>query len=333
MQKFRQLLKKFKVTVMVIPSADHNIKQKNINLAYVLALLIVLIVINVALIATSMTSRIKSVALKIENEQLISDITKSQDNITSLESQNATNIDEIDLLKSTLQNSVDYLDVKLAEIEEADTRIETLVALFNSETDSNIAIPVSRSYNRDNFTLTDELQKSNEAIFTEIESLIQNEEISVIIQSKTDAYDELIAELESQLVYLECRPDFIPTSGTITSKFGYRKDPVTGATAKHNGLDFANVKGTPIYAAGTGIVTFSGYNGSFGNVIIIDHGYSYSTVYGHCTELLVEEGTQVLKGQEIALMGSTGKSTGNHLHFEIRYNDNPINPITVLNFN
>jgi murein DD-endopeptidase MepM/ murein hydrolase activator NlpD len=330
MQRLRSLLRKFKVTIMVIPSADKSIRQKPVNLALVFAVLTVLLIVNIALIATSMLSKSKAVALDAENIQLVSDMTYQADKINALESINNSRLEEILTLRETLESSVGYLDERLAAIEEADSRIDTLVSMFNSETHSDVEIPISRSYNRDAFTLTSESQTSDDTIFEEIESLIENEEISNIIQSKMDAYDTLIAQMESQLIYLECRPDLLPTSGIFTSKFGYRKDPITKRTAKHNGLDIANEKGTPVHAAGTGIVTFSGYNGDFGNVIIIDHGYGYKSVYGHCSELLVEEGTRVEKGDLIAKMGSTGKSTGTHLHFEVRYNDNPINPLTIL---
>jgi len=324
MKNLRLLLKKFKVTVMVIPSADQHIKQKNVNLAAIFLLLIILIIINLLLMFTSITSKFKATVLTSENRELISEMTYQQDNINALKSLSSTRLDEINTLKTTLASSAGYLDERLEEIEAADERINTLIAMFNTETDSNLAAPVSRSYDRtaglqlqNTNTITD--SSDNEALMTEINTLLKNEEIASIIQSKTEAYDTLIATLEKQILYLDCRPDLVPTEGTFTSPFGYR------------GIDIANDTGTPIYAAGTGIVSFAGYNGSFGNLAIIDHGYGYKSVYGHCNELLVTEGQKVEKGTLIAKMGSTGKSTGTHLHFEIRYNDNPINPKTILN--
>ncbi|MBS7527348.1 peptidoglycan DD-metalloendopeptidase family protein [Fusibacter paucivorans] len=332
MQRLRALLRKFKVTIMVIPNADQTIRQKPINLALVFLVLMVLLVINIALITTSMISRSKAATLDAENIQLVSDMTYQTDKMNSLESINNARLEEILTLRETLESSVTYLDNRLAAIEEADSRIDTLVSMFNSETHSDVEIPISRSYDREAFTLTSqETRTTDDTIFEDIENLIENEEITNIIQSKMDAYDALIEQMETQLVYLDCRPDLLPASGIFTSKFGYRKDPITKRTAKHNGLDIANDKGTAIRAAGTGIITYSGYNGDFGNVIIIDHGYGYKSVYGHCSELLIEEGTRVEKGTLIAKMGSTGKSTGTHLHFEVRYNDTPINPATILN--
>lgn len=112
-----------------------------------------------------------------------------------------------------------------------------------------------------------------------------------------------------------------PTSGTITSRFGSRWGRL------HSGLDIGAPKGTPIYAAAGGTVTYSGYNNSgYGNYIIISHGNGIQTLYAHCSELNVTAGTTVSQGQLIGKVGSTGNSTGNHLHFEVRVNGVAQNP-------
>lgn len=107
-----------------------------------------------------------------------------------------------------------------------------------------------------------------------------------------------------------------PTSGTITSRFGIR------SRDNHKGLDIGADKGTPIYAAASGTVTVSqyGYGGGYGNYVMISHGNGVQTLYGHCSELCVSVGEYVSQGQLIAKVGSTGISTGNHLHFEVRVN-------------
>lgn len=107
-----------------------------------------------------------------------------------------------------------------------------------------------------------------------------------------------------------------PVSGTITSRYGLR------SRDNHKGLDIGASYGTPIYAAAAGTVTTSeyGYNGGYGNYIIISHGNGVQTLYGHCSSLCIEEGTYVAQGELIAKVGSTGISTGNHLHFEVRVN-------------
>jgi murein DD-endopeptidase MepM/ murein hydrolase activator NlpD len=122
-----------------------------------------------------------------------------------------------------------------------------------------------------------------------------------------------------------------PVSGSITSSFGYRTDPVTGATAFHAGVDFGASCGTPIKAAGTGVVISAGFNsGGYGNMTLINHGAGLSTLYGHQSSIIVSAGQSVSQGQVIGYVGSTGKSTGCHLHFEVRVNGNPVDPLGYL---
>lgn len=122
-----------------------------------------------------------------------------------------------------------------------------------------------------------------------------------------------------------------PTSGRITSYFGGRKSPGGIGSTNHKGLDIAAPKGTPIYAADGGIVTYAGWMGGYGYVVRINHNYNgYETFYAHNSKLLVSVGQTVYKGQQIAKMGSTGNSTGSHCHFEIRYNGVPKNPLNYL---
>lgn len=112
-----------------------------------------------------------------------------------------------------------------------------------------------------------------------------------------------------------------PVNGaTITSKYGKR------SSGFHTGTDFAIALGTPAYAAASGTVTFAGWKGSYGYLVIIDHGNGYQTYYAHCSALYVSAGQTVTQGQNISAVGSTGNSTGPHLHFEIRYNGNTLNP-------
>ena len=116
-------------------------------------------------------------------------------------------------------------------------------------------------------------------------------------------------------------------TGSITSGFGYRTDPVTGATAYHAGIDIGASCGTPIKAAGTGSVISAGFNsGGYGNMTLINHGNGQSTLYGHQSSIIVSAGQSVTQGQVIGYVGSTGKSTGCHLHFEVRVNGNPVDP-------
>ena len=121
-----------------------------------------------------------------------------------------------------------------------------------------------------------------------------------------------------------------PTGGRITSRFGTRTHPVLGYRRFHAGIDFGASSGTPVNAADSGRVIFSGWYGGYGNAVIIDHGGGITTLYGHNSRLLVSEGQTVQQGQAIAAVGSTGLSTGPHLHFEVRRNGNPVDPLGFL---
>ena len=116
----------------------------------------------------------------------------------------------------------------------------------------------------------------------------------------------------------------------ISSGFGYRTDPITGEQAFHSGVDFATPCGTPIRAGGAGQVLSAGPNGGYGNATIINHGAGLATLYGHQSSIVVSVGQVVEQGELIGYVGSTGKSTGCHLHFEVRVNGNPVNPLGYL---
>lgn len=121
-----------------------------------------------------------------------------------------------------------------------------------------------------------------------------------------------------------------PSSGRITSSFGYRIHPILGYRRFHAGIDFGASQGSPIRAADSGTVIFSGWYGGYGRAIIIDHGNNLTTLYGHASELYVSEGQSVERGQAIAAVGATGLATGPHLHFEVRVNGEPVNPMGYL---
>jgi murein DD-endopeptidase MepM/ murein hydrolase activator NlpD len=116
----------------------------------------------------------------------------------------------------------------------------------------------------------------------------------------------------------------------ISSPFGRRLDPFTGFLEHHQGVDYPAANGTPILATANGTITQAGYNGGYGNLVEIDHGQGYTSKYGHASQILVRVGQQVKKGQVIALVGSTGYSTGPHLHFEIAQHGQAFNPLAFM---
>ncbi len=152
------------------------------------------------------------------------------------------------------------------------------------------------------------------------------------IEIQTESYDYLKDKADENIKKIACIPSIQPVSVKdltfISSYFGVRVDPFSNYIRPHYGLDFVAPRGTKIYATGDGIVTFSEYSRKgYGNEIIIDHFFGYNTRYAHLDKILVKEGETVKRGQLIGLLGNTGRSTGPHLHYEIRYNNQPINPI------
>lgn len=136
----------------------------------------------------------------------------------------------------------------------------------------------------------------------------------------------LLANLSKRKSLLESVPTTNPVDGWIASGFGTRTSPFTGQQSQHRGLDIAAASGTPIYAPADGVVIFSGDRDSFGNFVMIAHGYGIVSRYGHCAQLLVQAGQSIKRGDKIATVGMTGRTTGPHLHYEVLVNGAHVNP-------
>jgi murein DD-endopeptidase MepM/ murein hydrolase activator NlpD len=143
--------------------------------------------------------------------------------------------------------------------------------------------------------------------------------------------EQKLSVLESLLMSRSLHERVMPSGkpvadGWLSSRYGKRNDPFTGKQDFHKGLDFAGKKGSEVITVGDGVVSWAGKRSGYGNLIEVNHGNGYSTRYGHNQKHLVEVGDKVKKGQQIALMGSTGRSTGPHVHFELLQNGKTVNP-------
>ncbi|WP_313233115.1 M23 family metallopeptidase [Tissierella praeacuta] len=232
--------------------------------------------------------------------------------INDLKEENRKKDLELANLKSQnkqLQNKTVQVENKLVEIDELQRVLEEMAGISSpskgGETSPNISL------------------KS-------LDSEMEMDVLTEVLEDKKLELEVFIEDLEAKFSYLKSVPDLMPTSGRLTSKFGNRKNPFGRGIQFHPGIDIANSKGTNIIASAKGTVIFSGRKGGYGKTIIINHGYGYKTLYAHNNDLLVSVGDKVDKGQLIAKMGKTGRSTGHHLHFEIHKNGNPINPFDII---
>ncbi len=148
------------------------------------------------------------------------------------------------------------------------------------------------------------------------------------IQSKS--FDEIVVLMGKNEERLQCIPAIQPVSNKdlkrTASGYGMRIDPVYKSPKFHAGMDFTAPVGTDIYATGNGKISFTGWKQGYGNTVIIDHGYNYETLYAHMEDIFVAEGKTIKRGEIIGSVGNTGKSTGPHCHYEVRYKGNPENP-------
>ncbi|MBP9706207.1 MAG: M23 family metallopeptidase [Oligoflexales bacterium] len=136
----------------------------------------------------------------------------------------------------------------------------------------------------------------------------------------------LLSSLNQQKSFINSVPSVAPVSGWVASGFGWRISPFTGARTLHNGLDLAASPGTPVLSPADGVVLFSGAKEGYGNFIMIAHGYGIVSRYGHNAQNMVQAGQKILRGEQIATVGSTGRTTGPHLHYEVWHNSSAVDP-------
>lgn len=168
------------------------------------------------------------------------------------------------------------------------------------------------------------LQEKHNSLLREMHT--QTHQLAAAAAHQGQRFGSLIEYLEKQVSMLAATPAIRPTKGWVTGRFGYRKSPFTGLREFHKGLDIANRKGSPIIATADGTVTFAGKKGFYGNLIVIDHGHGMVTRYAHAHKLLKKRGNKVKRGETIATVGTTGRTTGSHVHYEVMMNGVPVNP-------
>lgn len=222
-----------------------------------------------------------------------------------------------------LTSQVDQMQVVLSDLSQRDDNLYRV--LFGAEP---IPLSVRQGASR-KIAYYDELAKmTNSQLTADLAMKVDLLEKGLYVQAKS--YDDLLELARTQ----ENRMDYIPAIQPVMNKdltrvasgYGVRIDPVYHVRRMHTGMDFTAPTGTDVYATGNGTVTFVGWKQGYGNTVIVEHGFGYSTLYAHLYKSLVRNGQKVKRGDIIALVGNTGKSTGPHLHYEVRQQNHPIDP-------
>lgn len=238
-----------------------------------------------------------------------------------------TQSDQLLAVQSDAQRQVNALALKLGELEAQSMRINALGERLTKlgklddgefDFDQNPAVGGPEEDRGDAYMLPGSLKSGISALSQRFDS--QQQQLQVL-------QDLLI----DHKVASNQRPTGMPlNSGYMSSPYGKRIDPFDGHTAFHRGIDFAAKRGTPVHTVAEGVITFAGVRSGYGNVVEIDHGNGYATRYAHNSKILVHVGQRVRVGQEIAVVGSTGRSTGPHSHFEVWYHGRSVNPLAYV---
>ncbi|NSW89526.1 MAG: M23 family metallopeptidase [Firmicutes bacterium] len=294
-------------TIMLVPHSSDKVKTIRISRVYTK----IAVIIIVLLAAFTIYFYLYISSIVGENMALKS----SMDKLYALTGQQET----------LLSEKIEEINALIKEENSSNINISEYIEKFKDIIDNYVSGRInaglaSRSSTASSSSFVKDINELNE-ILTALNEINKQKDENLID----------LTEMEKKLTeYLNSLPTLWPVIGNITSKFGYRLDPITFRRAYHNGIDIAAPYGTSIKASASGKVILSGYYNELGQTVIIDHGNGISTVYGHASKLLVKKGQTVKKGDIIARVGSSGRTTGSHLHFEIHINGEPIDPYKYL---
>jgi murein DD-endopeptidase MepM/ murein hydrolase activator NlpD len=290
-------------TIMIVPEnaqkpRQFHIPSWTIRLSLILMPIVILLGITILLDYRYISSQInENRALQTENRKLRQDMQLYQSRLDSMES----SLERIENFSSRLKMITNLMDRDQlsqqmeAQLPSAVIAEQTAETKSSSPVDFNFDQVTNRSY-----------------------SLEQN-------------LHELYELLSDQRSFLSALPTKKPSDGVFTSGFGVRVSPMgDGGEKMHEGIDIAAGVGTPIRAPASGTVVFAGKKSGYGQIVMVDHGYGLETWYGHTSRVLVRAGQKIKRGQSIALVGNSGRSTGSHLHYEVHVNGIPVDPINYI---
>ena len=222
-----------------------------------------------------------------------------------------------------LNNQVDQMQVVMTDLQQRDDNLYRV--LFGAEP---IPLSVRQGAQRKIDYYEQLAQMTNSELAADLSIKVDLLEKEMYVQAKS--YDEVAQMAKEQEIRMENIPAIQPVMNKdlkrVASGYGMRIDPVYHVRKFHQGMDFTAPTGTEVFATGNAKVDFAGWKQGYGNTVILDHGYGYKTLYAHLYKILVRKGQKVRRSDIIALVGNTGKSTGPHLHYEVRLNNKPVDP-------
>jgi len=254
-------------------------------------------------------------------------VRKSVDKSTVLTKRISQQKDVIDHQRDQIQTfavKINELKLRLAELDDFEKKIRIIANLENSDSGPEGVFGIGGSMPED-LDPTIEMKERQSALLQEMHEQVRDLDLAAV--SQQERFKTLYGHIEEQRSILACTPTIRPVEeGYVSSSFGYRTSPFTDRKEFHKGLDIASKRGTPIIATADGVVSFAGEKGLLGNTIVVDHGYGFVTRFGHAHKLLKKRGETVKRGEVIAYVGNTGRSTGPHVHYEVQINGVQVNP-------
>lgn len=320
-----------KFTFMVIPDANNQVVRFQLSAAVILGALILL----VALTAASVTAVILYGNRASEVGRLKHELASSSGQFEKIISDKDRHIGDLQTEVAGLSEQAKSIQGKMADLGKLETQLKQIAGL---ETKDAPAAKVSSDETADEYAMDGEGTGGEEIPVTddEIDGLLQETfsdftDLGGMIDAMKPRLEETKDAVLKRQAQLRVTPTIWPTdSRKITSPYGVRKDPFTHRARFHAGMDISGDIGDPVYATADGTVSHAGVDGSHGNNIMVSHGNGITTHYSHLSKILVQPGDKVRKGDVIGRMGSTGRSTGPHVHYEVYVGGQTVDPKPYL---
>lgn len=333
-------------TIMIIPHSERTVRSFRVPLAYVEAVLTVLGLVGLALLIFTNSYQ---------------KMTANMGELRQLRQVTAEQREQLD----SLSKETEAVQDSLRKLEDLDRQVREMMKLGPKPTapapkDGNSVglAPVSPNYRP---TLRDaarvaslggpgfpvgsaetsgliaalgpqssEVGSSRGGLEVSAQMLAELGQAKAEIETRQTSLEQLHKDVAEKLRYLAAKPSIWPSYGQITSDYGYRRNPYGWGSEFHPGVDIAAPYGSPVYATGDGVVVEAGWDGGYGKKVTVDHGYGFVTIYGHNSRIAVEVGDHVKKGQVVAYVGMTGRTTGPHVHYEVHVNGTLVNARNYL---